>query len=544
MSSFIEHAPCEECGSSDAKSIYDDGHGYCFACETHFPAPTGGNTGKAKKVDQQTVTVDTTVDQPSASKAKLLPIGSYDDIPARGLSKETCRKYGYSRGLMGGNAVHIATYYNSVGEPIAQKVRDRHKNFKFLGDAKQAPMYGSHLFKEGGKRLVITEGEIDCLTISQLQNNKWPVVSLPNGAAAAARSISHNLQWLLTFDTVILCFDNDEPGKKAVNACVQLFPAGKCCVANLPEGIKDPNDGLLQGRSAEIIECLWNAQPYRPQGIITVDELMEELEKPLSKGIPWWSETLTELTHGRRYGEIYCIGAGTGVGKTDFLTQQIAHDVMNDIPVGVFFFEQEPVETVRRIAGKLKGRKFHIPDSGFTKEEFSEAIGTLRHSNLQMYNHFGAIDWPQIESTIRYMRHADNVRVFYIDHLTALAAGAEEDERTALEKCMSAMGRLVKELDIMIILVSHLSTPEGKSHEEGGRVTIRHFKGSRSIGFWCHFMFGLERDQQENNGEGVTTFRVLKDRYTGQAVGKTIPLSYDHVTGLLREEAMEAPFNV
>lgn len=33
-------------------------------------------------------------------------------------------------------------------------------------------------------------------------------------------------------------------------------------------------------------------------------------------------------------------------------------------------------------------------------------------------------------------------------------------------------------------------------------------------------------------------FRILKDRYTGQATGKVIPLTYDAETGLLSERAL------
>ena len=99
------------------------------------------------------------------------------------------------------------------------------------------------------------------------------------------------------------------------------------------------------------------------------------------------------------------------------------------------------------------------------------------------------------------------------------------------------MGSLVKELDIMLIMISHLATPEGKPHEEGGRVMIRHFKGSRAIGFWCHYMFGLERDQQHENVDmrSISTFRVLKDRYTGNATGQVIYLGYDRDSGQLFE---------
>ena len=109
---------------------------------------------------------------------------------------------------------------------------------------------------------------------------------------------------------------------------------------------------------------------------------------------------------------------------------------------------------------------------------------------------------------------------------------------------MKEMATLANELNIIIIFVSHLTTPEGKPHEEGGRVTIRHFKGSRAIGFWSFLMFGLERNQQaeEDTERRTTKLRVLKDRYTGQATGRVFNLIYDADTGLLKEEPIKSPF--
>ena len=34
-SEFLMHTPCNKCGSSDANSLYSDGHTYCFSCETY-----------------------------------------------------------------------------------------------------------------------------------------------------------------------------------------------------------------------------------------------------------------------------------------------------------------------------------------------------------------------------------------------------------------------------------------------------------------------------------------------------------------------------
>jgi twinkle protein len=63
---------------------------------------------------------------------------------------------------------------------------------------------------------------------------------------------------------------------------------------------------------------------------------------------------------------------------------------------------------------------------------------------------------------------------------------------------------------------------------------MKQFQGSRAIGFWSHFMFGMERNQQADDEveRTTTTFRVLKDRYTGRATGATFPLSYERDTGI------------
>ncbi len=45
---FIRHEECGECGSSDAKAVYTDGHEHCFSCGHH----SGGDikVKRAKKI--------------------------------------------------------------------------------------------------------------------------------------------------------------------------------------------------------------------------------------------------------------------------------------------------------------------------------------------------------------------------------------------------------------------------------------------------------------------------------------------------------------
>lgn len=525
-SNFLYHLQCPKCGSSDANSMYDDGHQYCHVCNNYI-APDGCTKGGTSKKMR---TVNKECIDPNEQEDWVL-----SDLPARLLTSDTCRKYSYYSAKIGGKRCQVACYYSLSGELVGQKVRYPDKTFRVLGDISKH-LYGAHLWSKG-KKIVITEGEIDTLTVAQLQNLKWPVVSIPNGAQGAKKTLATNLDYLSNFDEIILMFDMDEPGRDAAKACAELLPSGRTYIANLP--LKDPNKCLTEGKGEEVIKAIWSAQMYRPDDIVYVKDVKEDLTKPLECGLPWFLPTLTEATFGRRFGEVYGLGAGTGIGKTDFLTQQIAYDitVLNQ-KVGTIFLEQKPTETVRRIAGKIKERRFHIPDGSWTQEELDEAVDTLS-DRLVLYDSFGQTEWKVVENKIRFMVESEGIRIIYLDHLTAMAeAGNEKD---SLEQIMKELAMLANSLSIIITFVSHLATPEGIPHEEGGRVAIRHFKGSRAIGFWSHFMFGMERNQQSEDESSrlVTTLRVLKDRHTGNSTGLTIGMGYDRTTGLLYEKSLK-----
>jgi twinkle protein len=472
-----------------------------------------------------------------SSDRDLLPIGEFKAIPSRRLTEETCAKWGYSVGTTMDKTVQIANYRDEAGHIVFQKIRPRNKDDMFsAGDIKAAGLYGKHLWRDKGKMVVVTEGEIDALSVSQAQGNKWPVVSVPNGAKGAKKALSRELQWLLRFDTIVLMFDMDDEGKAAAQECAPLFPPGRCKIAKL--ALKDPNELLVEGRGAEIIDAIWGAKTWRPDGIVTIADVKHTILTPPEQGLPWFLPKLTELTYGRRYGETYALGAGTGIGKTDWFTEQIMFDTTElNQRVGLFLLEQRPAQTVKRIAGKHSGKRFHVPDGSWTQDELVAAVeGLEKANNMLLYDSFGSNDWDVVESTLRWMSHSEGIRLFYLDHLTALADPS--NEREELETVMEKMATTAQELDVIIHFISHLSRPQGrKPHEEGGRVMIRDFKGSSSIGFWSHFMFGLERDQHHEKEElrTVTTFRVLKDRNTGDASGKVIYLGYDRLKGRLVE---------
>lgn len=246
-SHLLFKGPCPACSSSDGFATYSDNHGFCFVCRHR----TFGD-GQAARAPAST------------RKNMSLIQGEYKDLIKRGIREETCRVFGYQVGSFKDQNVHIAPYYSASGEMVAQKIRFPDKDFKVLGNLKESSgFFGAKLWGSG-RKIVITEGEIDAMSVSQVQNNKWPVISVPNGAQGAAKAIKEHLSYFDGFEEVVLMFDMDEPGTKAAQECAALFPVGKCKIATLP--MKDANEMLQAGKGEQIVTAIWQAKAYRPDG--------------------------------------------------------------------------------------------------------------------------------------------------------------------------------------------------------------------------------------------------------------------------------------
>lgn len=508
MGKYVKNIACGVCTSSDGRALYQDGSSWCFICQTYMHGDD----------------VPTYVDTNDSSEAYVNTTSMRE---SRCINTATWNTYGVNET----KGVVSFPYPNSKN-----KLRTLDKKFSWPA-GKGEGLFGQNLFPSAGKMVCVVEGEFDALAAYQMLGNKVPVVSVRNGAGSASKDCQDSFEWLDSFEAVVIAFDADEPGQKATEEVAALF-GSKAKVMKHPNGCKDANEYLIKQSSAKFVKAFWEAEEYRPEGIVSVSAIKERLLAPQKPGIPWCFPSLTTLTHGRREGELYGFGAGVGVGKTDVFTQSIAYDIDMGESVGVIYLEQPVTETVARVCGKMDSKLYHIPGGAWTQEEFITSVEKLEASNkLWLFEHFGSKEWATIKAKIRYMKKALGIRMIYLDHLTALTADAE-DERRSLDKLMADMASLAQSDGLIIHFISHLSTPaDGKSHEEGARVRERDFTGSRSIARWSHYMFGLERNKQADDPvvRQTTTFRVLKDRYTGQATGETFFLRYDATSGRLHE---------
>lgn len=533
-SELLYKTSCDACGSSDANAVYDDGHTYCHKCETY------GRTDEEEDAQPRPTT--------RQSRSGDLITGTVEAIPSRKLDDRVCAKFGYQVGTFGGRKCHIAPYFDAAGKMVAQKVRLPGKDFTVLGDLKAAlPFFGQNLCRDGGKLIVVTEGEIDAMSVTQAMGLSWPAVSIPSGAGGAKKAVVKGLSWLEKFDKVVFLFDEDEPGREALEECLPLLSPGKAYVATLP--LKDANDMVKAGRSKELVDAVWGARLWTPDILNMIDdEAVDEACEEQPWGLPWPWVTMTRATYGIRRAALYTWGAGTGSGKTTLMKQLALTAMRPDLgedhsefmqtpaprPVATILYEEPVKQTLKTLGGMVMGKRVHVPGVEYDKEELRAAIESFRPL-LRSVSLKGARSWETTKSTIRYLAMADGVRDFIVDPMTALTAGAE-DERRTLDGIMAELAELAEDLEVTIHLVFHLATPEGKSHEDGGRVQEKHFRGSRAVAFWSHYLIGLERNKQDP--DDPTVVRGLKDRLTGDAIGPFIALQYDRETGLMREVDM------
>ena len=539
------HQPCPECGSSDALSVNEDGSAFCFSCNDRFSQRKYSNLTGNQEMGEPNINVI------NSEPLTFPEEGEYVALTDRGISEETAKKYGVRCALFSDGSIqkHLYPYYKEK-EIIAYKERilgsTGKENFFSKGAIRDAGLFGQQIFSEGGKYVTLVEGECDAMAAYELLGSKWAVVSIRSGANGAERDVKASLEYLESFETVIINFDEDKAGREAAKRVARLLKPSKAKIMRLPEGFKDANDMLRKNNHKDYVQSWWSAKTYTPSGVLSVSENRDKYknrEKVKSYPFPW--EGLNRKLEGLRPGELITLTGGTGLGKTS-VTRELEHWLIKSTPhnVGVIALEETFNRTVDGILSIEANAKLHIDRirEQFTEEELDKFFDVLydgeNANRVWIHAHFGANDIDSIFSKLRFMIVGCGCKWVVIDHLHMLVSTTiEGDERRSIDAIMHRIRTLVEETGAGIILVSHLRRVDGnKGHENGIETGLSHLRGSQSIAQLSDCVISLERNQQSDDPlEAATTrVRVLKSRYTGD-VGLATQLVFDNDTGRLSE---------
>lgn len=524
------HQPCTSCGSSDALSIYDDGHTYCFSCEE-----TLREVNEVENIDDYRPT------KPDTPWSE------------RRISKAVSDFYGVT---VTDHSV-MFPYHLADGMRVSNKTRRAGKIFSTSGDFKNCTLFGTHtLSKSLGTKsstLIVTEGEADALAAFQMANSVQPTateiskrsnaivhaLSLKSGQASAERDFKNNLELLESFDRVFICFDNEPKAQEQAERCAKLLKPGKAFIVELEH--KDACTYSSRSMEQEFLGHLKNAVCYTPSGIRNAASDFDGLwsEQNL-RSIDFPFPVLQSKTLGIRSREIVTWAAGTGVGKSSLLRELQHHYLkQTDINIGIIALEESVDRTRRGILAVEASDRLHLNEvfEKYSKEQIKEYFdNTLGTGRVFIYDHFGSLEMEDLINRVRYMVVGLDCKVIFIDHLSILVSGLDiNDERKAIDRTMTLLRQLTEETGCAIHLVTHLRRlSTDRSHEEGMEVNLGHLRGSHGIAQISDTVVSMERDTQSDDPIecNTTTLRVLKCRYTGET-GACDKLLYDKSTGRL-----------
>ena len=434
--------PCPDpsCGSSDAYAIDDNGWGKCFSCDGNF------KQGSTEPLEEEFVVTNTYV-APSTQKRPTEPYRAsegitYKSLPARGLNINTMERFGV--GYKGNDLVF------PYG-PNAAKVRiNGEKQFTIKGEwGSYKGLFGQERFSAGGKLVIVTEGEIDAMSAFQMMDGKYPVVSVRNGAKAALKDCKDNFEFLDSFDSIYINFDADEPGEDAAKQVAELFNR-KAKIVKMPNGYKDSNDMLKDGKKTDYSVAVWRAEQYSPAGVVRLSQMWESFANDDANiKIPFpdsWS-TLNEMMNGgTERGEVTVVGALTSIGKSTIVTNICYHQMENtDFKTGVLFLEGTQREVVRDILSldlstNLRRADRSDLDMNHLEKHWREEIAVK--DNLILIDHKGSLSTESIISKINYLAKAEECDLIVID---PIQAALDSSDNAQVIQFMDAILKFAKE---------------------------------------------------------------------------------------------------
>lgn len=546
MSTCVEKLP-HSCGTDRGLQVFqqEDGsyNGHCFSCGVHVPDPY-----KERPDYKPEVKVKTEAD----IKAELQEIRKLKaiELPERMLKKESLEHFGVRIGFseQDGKTPMLAAFPYRVDKNVTgakMATLSKPKKVWSVGKMKGVDLFGwKEAVATGDKRLYITEGEFDCVALWQVirENNKGEyagnipaVVSIPHGAASAARDIGRVLQKIKQhFKEVVLVFDMDEAGRKASEEVCKILP--EAMSAELPA--KDANECLIEGYKKALFNAVrFKAVKPKNSRIVDAESLHEEAKEAAEFGVSWPWRYVTDKTRGIRKGETIYLGGAAKMGKSEVVNTIGAHLIKeHGWTVLMAKPEEANKKTYKLMCGKIVGKVFHDPNIQFDYDAYDKA-GVILRGKLKLINIYQHLGWETLKADIVFAA-TNGVDAVFIDPITNLTNGMNAaDANTKLQEIAQELSAMAKDLNIVIFIFCHLRNKEGgKSHERGGEVLTSEFAGSRAMGRSCNYMFGIEGNKDPELPEeqrNVRTLVLLDDREFGE-VGRC-QLQWQKHTGMFRE---------
>lgn len=401
----------------------------------------------------------------------------------------------------------ICFNYYQGEELINIKFRGPKKSFKLAKDAKLI-FYNINSLKEE-KTAVIVEGEPDCLAMYEAGVHNC--VSVPNGAAKGNQQLQYLDNCWESFmdkEKIIICVDNDEPGKILSEELARRLDKSKCYLVEYPEGCKDANDVLkTHGKEymKQMVDC---AKPYPLYGVLTVEDMAEEVQDMYTNGYPegkkagigGFDDHLTFVG-----GQLTMVTGIPGSGKDEFvnyISMGLARN--HGWKFGVCGFEEPSTITVTKLLEK------HSELSFARRKDVSQRMDERQFAQAMVFvhEHYKFMNMNELEATVETVleKAIEMVKRYGINGLIIspwncfehqIPAGSNETLYVS-----NVLGKLITTLakyDVHCFLIAHptkiIKDPKTGKYQV---VTLYNISGSAHFFNKTHNGISIDRDFSTN----------------------------------------------
>ena len=438
-------------------------------------------------------------------------------------------------------AMYFPAYVKDNGEMkvTGYKVRELPKNFHSFGYVGKCNLMGG-MTDTIADTVILCGGENDMLTIKQelgkTITRSFNVVTSLLGESSTADMIRQNISYFEKHKKIILALDNDESGREAQQACIDLLPKDKVYIANLR--YKDANDYLKNREDAKAFaqDYYWNVSPVEDFGIIGSGSLFEYgLEAANDEGIdiPFHMADLKPYIPKFLFDSIVLIVGSTSIGKTANLDTTMTSIIMSTHEkVGVLSLEASRKKFAQKMASRIIG----VPLNRLPKEEQIELQNKYRDKIDNFYydengEHrffFADSDFDSIEEAEKCILRLIKIygcRILIGDPIQNIIGNKSNEEQRSF---MLFCEKIKKKYGALILFGTHTrkSTSGSKGGSDGAVQKEDDIEGSGSIAKSASLIITLSRNKNAEDliEKNTTYYSIPKNRdyeMTGELVAKS-----------------------
>lgn len=425
-------------------------------------------------------------------------------LASRGLTDQTIAAF-----RLAGNPDDSAVLMPYIRDGELVNIKTRLLAEKKMWQAKDSEpcLFGWHLVDPKLRSVCITEGEIDAMTLHQAG---IPALSVNQGAGNH-QWIDSDWERLLRFSDIVLCYDDDDAGRKGAREVANRLGLDRCRLAKFPT--KDANEFLLAGASAEDFAFhVKDARPIDPDELVSASIFVDEVISDLypTQDAPIDPALYVGMDHDWfrfRPGEVSVWTGYNGHGKTQFVGQASLGLLRLDERVLIFSGEMLPRRLMSRLTRQAAG-------TGEPSISYVRQIHRWFADRLWLYRHVGAVDSKRLLEVFAYGARRYGIRHFVIDSLMMIEDVPEEGRGAfeAQRQFMSRVTAFAKQYAAHVNVIAH---PRKAADEKTGPGKLD-VSGSSKITNMADNVFSvwarLREETEEDDGSPDAKVELLKQR--------------------------------